>query len=225
MNKSPELYKYILDLDGTLYQFDRGEGQTFTKSRFYQNLRRNVYVFFMQRRDITLEEAMIEYERIKTKYNGEVSLGVEREYGIDRYEYFAYTWDFQPELYVERDDDIRETLEQLRGRIALLTAAPRIWAIRTLAFLSLEDLFEGRIFTGEPDLRKPNPEAFRTVVRTLMSSPDLTFSIGDQEETDIVPAKTIGMKTLFIGSTKTSANYRAKDIKSAINLLRREGFV
>ncbi len=75
----------IFDMDGTLYRLDKGKEQKFTSSRFYNDLRNRVYGFFMARQGIDREEAITEYERIKNKYKGEVSLGVEAEYGIDRY--------------------------------------------------------------------------------------------------------------------------------------------
>lgn len=213
-------------MDGTLYQFDKGQGQTFTASRFYTDLRNNVYSFFMDRRGISSEEAMAEYERIKELYNGEVSLGVEAEYGIDRYDFFENTWDFNPEGYIEKDTDLPEMLDQLKGRVALLTAAPRVWAVNVLAYLNIDDAFEGRLYTGEPDDRKPNPRVFQRIADDFSVPTASVFSIGDQEESDIIPARSLGMKTILIGSSQnTVADYQAADVKLAIGLLRKEGFV
>ncbi len=221
-----EQYRFIFDMDGTLYHFDKGQGQTFTASRFYTDLRSNVYGFFMERRGLSRDEALSEYERIKDKYDGEVSLGVEKEYGIDRYDYFDSTWNLNPNDYIEKDPDLPEMLEQLKGRIALLTAAPRVWAINVLAYLDIDRMFEGKLYTGEPDERKPNPVVFRKIANDLRVPPGNVFSIGDQEYSDILPAKSIGMKTILVGSNEnTTADYKTKNVKSAINILKKEGFI
>ena len=221
-----EQNRFIFDMDGTLYQFDKGQRQTFTASRFYTDLRNNVYSFFMARQGISSEEAMAEYERIKEQYNGEVSLGVEAEFGIDRYEFFENTWNFNPEGYIEKDKDLPEMLDQLKGRVALLTAAPRVWAVNVLAYLDIDNAFEGRLYTGEPDDRKPNPRVFQRIADDFSVPATSVFSIGDQEESDIAPAKSLGMKAVLIGSSQnTVADYQAADVKHAIGLLRKEGFV
>jgi len=221
-----EQYKFIFDMDGTLYTFDKGQGQAFTSSRFYSDLRKNVYSFFMERQGMTENEAMLEYERIKEKYDGEISLGVEGEYGINRYDYFDKTWNFKPEDYIEKDTDLPEMLERMKGRIALLTAAPRVWAVNVLSYLDIDQYFDGRIYTGEPDDRKPNPMAFQKIASDFMISPSQMFSIGDQEYSDILPAKSIGMKTVLVGVPRdTQADYQADSVGLAIGLLRREGFV
>lgn len=221
-----EQYRFIFDMDGTLYHFDKGNGQTFTKSCFYTDLRSNVYSFFMERRGLSRSEALSEFERIKVKYDGEVSLGVEKEYGIDRYDYFGNTWNLNPNDYIEKDSDLPIILNQLKGKIVLLTAAPLIWAKNVLAYLDIERMFENNLYTGEPNMRKPNPAIFLKIANDLNVPPKYIFSIGDQEHSDIIPAKSIGMKTVLIGvSQNTIADYQANNVKSAINLLRKEGFI
>jgi len=221
-----EDYRAIFDMDGTLYQFDKGEGKEFTSSRFYGDLKNNVYGFFMARRGISREIAISEYERIKAKYNGEISIGVETEYEIDRYEYFRETWGtLNPMDYIDANENLPEVFNALRGKIALLTTAPRIWALNVLAYLQVKDVFDTAIYTGEPNLRKPNPLIFQKIADNFGAIPSLVFSIGDQEISDIIPAKTIGMKTIKIGNGETQADYQIDNVLLAINLLRKEGFL
>ena len=221
-----EQNRFIFDMDGTLYRLDKGQSQTFAKSRFRADFLNNAYSFYMNRVGLSLKDSVAEHERISERYDGEVSLGLEAEYGIDRYDFFANTWNLDPEEFVEIDKDLPEVLHQLKGRVALLTAAPRIWAISVLAHLGVESIFDGRIYTGEPDERKPNPRVFQRIADDFSVPTNRIFSIGDQEHTDIVPARTIGMKTVLVGpSQDTVANYRADNVKLAIGLLKREGFV
>lgn len=221
-----EQFRFIFDMDGTLYRFDKGRAESFTASRFSDDLKKNVCRFFMNNRGFSKEKATAEYERIRQKYNGEISLGVEKEYGINRYEYFEKTWNLNPQDYLEKDADLPKMLEELKGRIALLTAAPRIWAVNVLAFLDLNRLFMEKLYTGEPDERKPDTAVFRRIAADFKVSPEQIFSIGDQEKTDIIPAKNIGMKTVLIGNSQTTtADYQASDLKLAMAILKKEGFI
>jgi HAD superfamily hydrolase (TIGR01549 family) len=219
--------KYIFDMDGTLYTFDKGKSDSFTSSRFYTDLKGHVYKFFMERRDLDQPQAIAEYDRIKTKYKGEVSLGVEAEYGIDRYEYFDATWGMQnPQDYLDKDPDLQLLLMGMSERSAILTSAPRVWTLKVLAFLNIGGIFGNNIYTGEPNLRKPDPEVFKYVADRFLKVPyGQILSVGDQEESDIIPAKKVGMRTVKIGITDTTADFNAKDIKDALRMLKEEGLV
>src|ERR1700689_923875 len=90
----------IFDLDGTLYQL-RGIDGTFSNSDFYADLRNNMRTYLAEVLKLSEEAASAEYERIKGKFNGEVSLGVEQELGISRYDWFNNTWNLDPSKYIE----------------------------------------------------------------------------------------------------------------------------
>lgn len=78
------------------------------------------------------------------------------------------------------------------------------------------------IFTGEPDLRKPNPAIIRQVADLLGASYGKTWSVGDQEHSDIIPAKKIGLKTMRIGSPPTAADLCVPDIHAAVARLEQD---
>lgn len=218
-------FKFIFDMDGTLYKFDKGKSTTFDESLFYIDLRKNICKFLMAKKDLSKNEALKEYDRINKQYKGEVSLGVRIEHGIDRDEFFLNTWNIKPDKYIEKDSDLPDLLSPLSGGVALLTNAPRVWTLNVLHYLQLEEIFGKALYTGEPTLRKPNPLIFKQVAKDLGIKTSQIISIGDQEVSDIIPAKTIGMKTIFIGAGKTCADYQVNSIKEAINLLGKEGFI
>ncbi len=221
-----ENYKFIFDMDGTLYRFDKGQGDSFTSSRFYSDLKVHIFNFISAQKVFSLGESKSEYVRIKEKYKGEVSLGMEKEYGINRYDYFLETWGkLSPVDYLELDSELPQLLNNFEGKAAILTAAPKVWTVKVLEYLNIAGVFGGNVFTGEPDLRKPDPAIFRHVIGKLNALPAEVFSIGDQEETDILPAKSIGMKTVHIGNGITVADYQASDIKGALLVLKNEGLV
>lgn len=218
-------YKFIFDMDGTLYQFDKGKSKTFVESRFYVDLRENICKFIMDKNKISKSTAIAEFKRINKKYNGEISLGMRIEHKIEKNEYFGNTWNLNPKKYIKKDKELVKIFDLLEDKAILLTNAPRIWADIVLDHLEIKEFFGNRMYTGEPILRKPNPLIFQKISEDLGFATSEFISIGDQEESDILPAQSIGMKTIHIGQGSTSANYQAKDIVAAINILRKEGYI
>lgn len=206
----------IFDLDGTLYVFD---SVNFTSSGFYATIKKNAYEFLQKRLEIDLERAKRVYETIKQDFNGEVSLGLEARYGIDRYEWFGYTWNLNPRDFLKQENK-KPLFDSLDAKIAILTAAPRVWASRVLDYLGLAE-YQGVLFTGEPDLRKPNPEAFKQVCDSVGIPPEKSISIGDQVASDILPAKALGMKTILVRSYSDDADYCIDFLEELPELLRR----
>lgn len=211
--------KFIFDLDGTLYRFACGS-QTFGGSVFCADLFGRIEQFLAQRLDISEKEAKNIAAAINQKFDGEMSIGIEKTLGIDRFEYYAATWDCDPVGYVANDNRLASEMQRFTGNSVLLTAAPRAWADRVLAYLEIADVFGDNIITGEPDLRKPDPEVFHLAAQKLDTVPTNVVSIGDQNHSDILPAKTIGMQTVIIGPLLQDAHMRADDIYEAINLLK-----
>lgn len=213
----------VFDMDGTLYQFP--DGGTFTQTPFGQTIARNVTRFISKEFDLDEGAARQRMAELSTQFDGEMSLGLEKKFGIDRMRFFDETWDLDPEEFVVGSADLRSALESISDvELRILSAAPRIWVDRVLGFLGIADVFEDRIFTGEPDIRKPSSEAFRRALGVRAVDPSRSISIGDQEMTDILPARSIGMKTVRIApqDTESSADFVAEDIIRAIDLVRGE---
>lgn len=224
MQKENSIKAVIFDMDGTLYSFDDSNESQFTSSRFGQKIRANCVRFFEERLGLSPKKAEIVYEDLKTRYNGEVSLAVEKEFGIDRGEYFAFTWNLEATEFVKSTGNIPTLLSELTIQSGVLTAAPRVWAERVLQFLQIRDLIGDALFTGDPDLRKPNPEAFMQLANFWGLNPEQIISIGDQEQSDILPAKAVGMKTVRIAKqAESAADFIAPNVVTAIQLLKKEG--
>ena len=211
-----EKVNLIFDLDGTLYDFHdkdlRKSG--FGQSTFYVEIKERAYSFLSKNKLISRSEAVKLYNVIKDKWNGEVSIGVEKDLGIDRYEFFENVWNLDPSDFIDANNlaPIFLDLESIgKFDISILTASPRIWTLNALKYLGLQN-YNRRIFTGEPDIRKPNPGAFMNVCRTLSIRPENCISIGDQLSTDILPAKSLGMGTVFVGDSCPHADYTIKKI-------------
>ncbi len=208
--------KFIFDLDGTLYRYKGGP--TFAISAFYADIRRNILAFLKDELGVPADRVQETYDRLKRDYRGHVSLGVEKEFNVDRGRYFAATWNVPPATYIEPNDDARMVLSALRGRAAVLTEAPRVWAEAALRFLNVYELVRDALFTGEPDVRKPSIGAFREVVDALGGPPGDVYSVGDQEESDIILARAAGLRTIRVGEEKTSADFRVSNVREILLL-------
>lgn len=209
----------ILDLDGTLYNFDNSDSVNFTSSRFYSEIKKRVYSFLSKKLGMSEDTARELYESVKTEFNGEVSLGLESKFGMDRYEFFAETWNLDPSQFIEKANRL-PLIQSLNGTTAFLTSAPRVWASEVLKYLNL-GCYQDRLFTGEPDIRKPNPLIFRQICDSFGFSPLEAISVGDQLATDITPAKSIGMKTVLVRDNSQEADYCINSVDELPELLRR----
>ncbi len=216
---------YIFDLDGTLYQFDDGGSSNFSASRFYANIRKNILQFLSDLLSISEKEASEKYNDLKDRYDGETSLAVEQELGVDRLDFFAATWSLEPAEYLKKNSTVRDIFEQLEDRVAVLTAAPRVWAARTLEYLDIMSFVEDTLFTGESDLRKPDPRIFKAVADSLGVPPEQCVSIGDQEYSDIIPAKSVGMRTVIVGSPSNYADIQIDCIDRFPKIIRNGGIL
>ncbi|HTH72119.1 MAG TPA: HAD family hydrolase [Candidatus Pristimantibacillus sp.] len=217
----------IFDVDGSLYKFDRGAVQTFEQSALSRTIRENVIAFFQSRFGLSRKQAITRFEELNFQSNGELSVWLEKMHGIPRVEYFAETWDMDPRLFMDRDDELVASLGSVAARRAVLSNAPRVWIDRVLGFLEVSHIFEPpAIFSGEPDIRKPHPSAFMQVAEFWNLAPEAIVAIGDQEESDILPAKALGMQTVRLGkNVQSAADFVAEDMTTAIELLTRRKII
>ncbi|MEI6731968.1 MAG: HAD family hydrolase [archaeon] len=205
----------IFDMDGTLYRFS--SGTNFRDSEMYAKIKENSYSFLERKLKINRQKAIEKYNQIKNEFRGEMSIGIERKLGINRYEFFANTWDLSPEELLEKRD-LSGILDSLGLRKVVLTSAPAVWARKVLRYLNVSERVEA-VFSGEPDIRKPDVRVFKQICDRFEVKPSEVISIGDQLETDILPAKSLGMTTILVGSESELADYCIKSIYDLPNLM------
>lgn len=216
----------IFDMDGTLYSFDKKNESHFSSSNFGKQIHANCVDFFKDEFKLSAENAMSLYQDFRTRHNDEVSLGLEKERGIDRSKYFEATWNLNPSEFMEKNNELVLVLSSLTIKTGILSAAPKVWVDSVLKFLEISHFFDPAIFTGDPNIRKPDPQAFQQLADLWGIDPEKIIAIGDQEATDIIPAKSLGMKTVRIGkNTETEADFIASNAIQAIALLKQEGIL
>jgi FMN phosphatase YigB (HAD superfamily) len=102
---------------------------------------------------------------------------------------------------------LRQLLEWLRsgGTVVGVASNDREFATRTMLIWANLDRFMEWVFTSEglskkyPRAEKPAPEFFDAILSELgrpLSAWDSVFYVGDSEKNDIIPAKSLGIRTV-----------------------------
>jgi len=212
----------IFDVDGTLYQFPGG---SFSNSPLKKLVRENVLLLIQKHLSVTAQKSLDIFNKIENKYGETLSIGFEKEFGINRNEYFNFVWNIPANLVLKKDPTLRPLFLNLQKSFTLLvlTDAPRTWILNVLNYLDIIDLFEDNIITGESNIRKEFGNAFENILKIKKIKPEDCLSIGDQEKTDIIPAKQLGIKTIYIKDTPSKeADFTIKDIQDLPPILEKE---
>ncbi len=190
----------IFDMDGTLYRFGDSEDGSIFKTAFYREVEQRGIRFIAEALSVPIAVAAEIRTDIFKRYNGDLSIGLEREKGLDRIDYFENVWNIDPSKYLNSDPELAEMLSNMNCKKALLTAAPRAWAENVMKYLGIYGLFDGFWF-GEGPIRKPARLAYREVLDFFGSEPERTLVIDDEAKC-LETAKSLGLKTMLRGSGK-----------------------
>jgi HAD superfamily hydrolase (TIGR01509 family) len=93
-----------------------------------------------------------------------------------------------------------ETLYQLSHlRLAIVANQP-LETMRVLEQMGIAKLFEEIIFDSAVGVSKPSLILYRYAARRLRARPDSLVMIGDRLDNDILPAKSLGMTTVWVNN-------------------------
>lgn len=110
-------------------------------------------------------------------------------------------------------------------QLGVVSDAPRLQAWLRLCQLNLQHFFEVVITYDDTKKRKPEPEPFLRALQTLNVSRHETIMVGDWVERDIVGAKSLGMKTVFVrygdrfDTENSGADYEIDDILELLDIV------
>jgi len=186
----------ICDMDGTLYQID-GDSKGYPGSSLELRVNENALKLIQEREKISKEKAQLILEKALIDPVG-ISRFLSKRYSISRTEYFESTWNIDPEAIVQNYEAAVGALNYIKIcnpsiKLILLTSAPKVWTNRVLKYLRLSDQFEV-VYSGEDFEAKE--EIFSMISERYRK--DRIVSIGDQEETDIKPAREFGIYAVLI---------------------------
>jgi HAD superfamily hydrolase (TIGR01509 family) len=210
----------IFDLDGTLYEF---EGGSYNGSPLSKQVRLNATKFLQNKLNLSEPEVKKHIDYIFDEQDN-ASLIIEKDFGINRYDYFKAVWDIPAAGMITFNPELKQILQTLsiNNKLALVSDAPAVWVNNVLEELGVKQFFGENIFTGEGANRKHFGNSFKPILEKLQFTPQNCVSVGDQEATDIIPAKELGMKTVFVsklGKGSEMADYNIVNIKEIINIL------
>lgn len=124
-------------------------------------------------------------------------------------------WDFSSETLYPGVSDL---LTELRPhyRLAILANQPPHFLPR-LERLGIAQYFDVILGSEDVHLKKPDPEFFRLALTKLGLAPGDAVMVGDRLENDIRPAKSLGMKTIWVkqGVSRVEYPFDETEIASA----------
>jgi HAD superfamily hydrolase (TIGR01662 family) len=127
--------------------------------------------------------------------------------------------------YVRIDENAEKTLDKLYGKYKLGIVSN--FAIpecvdKLLEKHCLDKIFDVVVVSGAVNKRKPSPEIFQKALQKMGVSAEDAVFVGDTANVDIIGAKAIGMKTIYIERRKQEEAEQAcptQTIKSLSELL------
>ncbi len=164
----------IFDMDGTLYKF---KGDSFKSSGLYDVVIANTLLYISSKLEKSEIEAREVLELVFRKYWNSISIGLEKEFKIDRNDYFDFAWNIEAKNYVQFDPRLGEYLSRLKNdfELVLISDAPKIWVRIVLEHIGVKEVFKDNIYSGEGDTRKEFGNAFEAICKKGGLSPVCVF--------------------------------------------------
>lgn len=116
--------------------------------------------------------------------------------------------------YLRLYPGVKEALRQLREagfRLWLLSNAQRSFTAYELRYLELTDLFDGIYISSDYRCRKPDKRFFRALLVEKGLNSAACLMIGNDRNTDIAGARSVGLDTLYMHTNLTPSDQLAAD--------------
>jgi putative hydrolase of the HAD superfamily len=195
----------VFDLDNTLYA---------PQSGLFAAIDARIGIFIQERLGLSAAAAEQMRHRFRSRYH--ITLrGLMVEHGIDPGDYLDFVHAVPVDLLLAPDPRLRDLLDRLGCPAHIFTNGSREHALRVLGRLGVTACF-GEIFdiaaTGY--LPKPEPAAFRLVLRTLGLEPREVLYVDDLPR-NLATAADLGMTTVLISPQapgEASLRHWARDL-------------
>lgn len=189
---------WIFDLDNTLYPASTG---LFTLI----DARMNAYIRRLMNVDVA-EAHRIQKNHFHT--HGTTLAGLMHDHGIDPHHFLDDVHDI-PLDRVGRDDRLATGLGRLPGRKFIFTNGDAPYARRVLGALGIEEHFDALHDIHASALRpKPDPHGYERLLEGFGIDPATALLVEDMTK-NLVPAKKLGMTTIWVDNGSEQANHAA----------------
>jgi len=125
--------------------------------------------------------------------------------------------------FIKRDDKLKEIMKFLSSKYFtfLITNSPKALSIPKLNKIGVGiGIFHYCIFGDSPDFStKLDGRVFKNYLNSSSYLPNQHVYIGDNLKTDILPPKSLGMKTIAVGKEILEADFSVKNIHNIEKLL------
>lgn len=154
-----------------------------------------------------------EAHRIQKGYfrdHGTTLAGLMRERDIDPHEFLEFVHDIDL-ARLTADPDLLAALDRLPGRKFVFTNGDESYARRVLDCLGLANAFDGMHDIHAMDyVPKPHPQAYAQICERHGIDPERALFVDDMAR-NLVPAKAIGMVTVWVDNGSEQAAHGADD--------------
>ena len=200
------------DVDGTLYR---------DVLAAWEAIQSQIYGTVMEHRKCSLSEAQ-KYVRRRYQKLGS-STKILNELGIDGQEFFNRSFSaIDLKQYVSPEPKLLRLLNKLRPkyRLGIISNNSRAIVSKKLDAIGIPlNIFDPIVTTYELGVMKPDPDPFLKALELARVSPDEAIYIGDKEETDILGAKAVGMRTIMVWGKSKHADLSIPTIYSLERIL------
>lgn len=192
----------VLDMDGTLYNLIREDTEDeisgYKGSKLAQAVRENAIKFLSERTDTDEEQSTQIINDLITNHSP-LSIFMQQNFNVSSEKYFDEIWNIDPKDIILSSHQWGNTIADLRDsgiEVILLTAAPRVWTKNVFSTLGLRVGDFENVFTAEQHFDKG--EILDRIIAD--QNPRRIISIGDQYESDILPALERGCQIKQVNS-------------------------
>ncbi len=106
--------------------------------------------------------------------------------------------------------EILERLSQ-KYKLVLLSNTAEKEGKEVIERFGLKKYFDEIILSGSVGLAKPDPRIFELVLEKMNVKPEQVLMVGDNLNTDIIPARNLGMKGILVDTKKKYPKYEDED--------------
>jgi len=190
MDKKFANVKYcIWDVDLTFYT---------VSNQMRRDFKKKIYEYIHKKLNVPMKRAKRDYEK---EFKKSMSKTAAMEtLGLGKYAIQEVIDNLDKSKYIKKDLNLIRLFKKLKQFThVIVTNSTKNSIKETLGALGLErNLFKVIITKEDVSTYKPSPEPFLKALSILKAKAEECVSIGDVDHSDIIPAKKLGVKTIFV---------------------------